>query len=205
MGSGEYISSGKDDQGLDDVTKLEVQEALKIDGSIFENSLRLSELVANWEYRPAVQSVGGLTMFCADQLGSSATQTSKRLTVGKYIVQNVGISGVLETGIKAFEVIYQAAREVQAGASVFDALEKYALTPTRAALDKARGTSEKTLTPLQTALKDKHVEDLINRGLTRASTLGFTPVQTLERVAVMLLESTPENLRRLLESTEVIA
>lgn len=203
MGSGEF-SSGKD-ENLDEQTTLEIKEALEIDGSIFENSLRLAELTALWEYRPAVQSAGGLTLFCADQLGSSATQTSKRLTVGKYIIQNVGISGVLETGIKAFEVIYQAAREVQAGGSVFDALEKYAQTPTRAALDKARGTSEKTLTPLQIACKDKHVEDLMNRGLTRAITLGFTPVQTLERVAVMLLESTPENLRRLLEASEVVA
>jgi hypothetical protein len=200
------ISSGKTDAGLDETTVLEVKEALKIDGSIFENSLRLAELVALWEHRPAVESAGGLTFFCADQLGASATQTSKRLTVGKYIVLNVGAGAVLETGIKAFEVVYQAAREVEAGESVFDALEKYALTPTRAALDKAREKPDKpNLTPLQTACKDKHVEDLMNRGLTRAITLGFTPVQTLERLAVVLLESTPENLRQLLEASEVVA
>jgi hypothetical protein len=198
------ISSGKT-ENLDETTALEVQEALQIDGSIFENSLRLAEITASWEYRPAVQSAGGLTMFCADQLGASSTQTSKRLTVGKHLIINVGIDAILETGIKAFEVVYQAAREVERGTPVFEALEKYALTPTRASYEKSRVGNSKQLTLLQIACKDKHVEDLINRGLTRATTLGFTPVQTLERLAVVLLESTPENLRQLLEASEVVA
>jgi sulfur carrier protein ThiS len=192
--------SPRKEEALDDQTKLEVQEALKIDSNIFENSLRLSELTALWEHRPAVESAGGLTLFCADQLGASATQTSKRLTVGKYIVLNVGADAVIETGIKAFEVVYQAAREVQAGASVFDVLEKYALTPTRAALEKNK--TPKPQTNFDLAFRDIHVKDLFERMLTSMVSRGVTPPQTVERLAALGLEQ-PDRLKTLFESMEV--
>ena len=137
---------------------------------------------------PDVQAAGGIVAVASERLNLTRGHVSKRLTIGFGLVLPLGIARVCDASVTDLEVLYYAAREARGSRlSASDALEcvrgcnrEQALTALNVPQDERRPLSGRYTRPTCESWQ---------RALDRARTLGFSGEQTVERLAVMLLEA----------------
>ena len=177
-------------------------EALRREhGSTFKSSVTTARLVLDLDELRSVHASGGGDAVAARSIGMSKGYWSKRLIVGRWLLQRLGEWTIFECGLTDFEIVYQAARAVMNGVDEpADALAAVKDMTRREASAYANGCAPVDLHPLGSY--QKAIVDAWKQALEKAATMGVARDVLVMALARSVLIADEAQLRSLVKASQ---